>query len=331
MKGIYFIIVLVIIAIVLNQIVSINLKNIQQWESVNLRDKSKNILETLTGNKNCLAYEEVANIEGTDVNLTSHRIIDVNKLRYFVDNFAELEPDCVRDFEYGYRVKVETFLINMKTGFFTHEGSVFDQILSRIRGKKIVFIVDVSSSMDRFGGKCDVDPDRLNTKICCLKLFMSGFIEEMEDESMITILRYGHDPDACEPDMLFPFTELEGNRDWMNDTVMELEAIDMTPMCKALEKGFEIAINDRADAIVLLTDGCENRCCETEETHQVAERFKDRNIPVYTIAYGHQACPSTLIKTAEYTGGKYFGLWVISHLGITPILVIMVQEVYGFH
>jgi len=63
MKGIYFIIVLVIIAIVINQIVSMNLISVKEWESINLRDKSSNILETLTGNKNCLAYEEAGSIE----------------------------------------------------------------------------------------------------------------------------------------------------------------------------------------------------------------------------------------------------------------------------
>jgi len=115
MKGIYFIIILVVISIVINQIISMNLISVRELESINLRDRSRNILETLTGNKNCLAYEEVGSVEGKDVLLNSHKIIDLNKLEEFSSNFDELEPDCVRDFNFGYRVKVKTFPVNIST------------------------------------------------------------------------------------------------------------------------------------------------------------------------------------------------------------------------
>lgn len=113
MKGIYFIIILVVISIVINQIVSMNLISVKEWESINLRDRSINILETLTGNKNCLAYEEPGSIEGEDILLSSHKIIDGSKLERFSSDFADFEPDCARDFNFGYRVKVKTFPVNI--------------------------------------------------------------------------------------------------------------------------------------------------------------------------------------------------------------------------
>lgn len=113
MKGIYFIIILVIISIVINRIVSMNLMSVKEWVSINLRDKSRNILETLTGNKNCLAYEEPGRVEGKNILLNSHSIIDVNKLERFSSDFVDLEPDCVRDFNFGYRVEVKTFPVDI--------------------------------------------------------------------------------------------------------------------------------------------------------------------------------------------------------------------------
>jgi len=332
MKGIYFIVILMVIAIVINQIVTLNLRNIEQWESVSLRDKSKNILETLAGNKNCLAYEEVAEIEGTEVNLTSHKIVDINKLNDFVDNFGELEPNCVRDFEYGYRVKVETFPIDMKTEAFPEEGSVFSRVKKLINGEKVVFLVDVSGSMGTDGGECDVDvdPDYPDKKICCLKKFMIAFINGMEDESMITIVPYG-DENECDPVELFPFTELEGNRDMMIGNVTEFIPIDGTPMCKALEKGFQLGSGD-ADAIVLLTDGCENKCCEREKSQDVAQEYKDMGIPVYTIAYGFQACPQPLKEIARITNGEYFDARKCEELipGPEPLDIIIPSESWSF-
>jgi hypothetical protein len=330
MKGIYLILVIIIIAIVINQITTVNVGVSKGQEENRLREKSMSILDTLVGSTKCLGYEESGKVEGKNIDLASHRIIDVEKLKNFSKDFADLEPDCARDFEFGYRVSVETLPINITTSEVKRQGGVLGKILELIDGKKTVFIADVSGSMGDIGGNCDIDPNFINMKICCLKLFLIGFVEKMKDESMITIIPYG-DNNECNPIELFPFTKLEGNRARIKNEIMKFTPIDGTPMCKALERGFEFAINNGGDAIVLLTDGCENICCySSPQTPDIANQYKSSGIPVYTVAYGSYACIQPLEETAKISGGEYFDARTCEELISTPQESINVKMSKGF-
>jgi len=135
-KGIYLILILIIIAFVINQITSLHLSSTEQQKDIELIEKSNNILETLAGNKNCLAYEEPGRVEGKYVELAIHRVIDKDKLDYFSDNYFDVEPDCAKDFTYGYRVEVETLPVNISTIEELRRGGAFGEILELINGKK---------------------------------------------------------------------------------------------------------------------------------------------------------------------------------------------------
>jgi len=320
MKGIYFIIILVVISIVINQIVSMNLISFKEWESINLRERSRNILETLSGNKNCLAYEELGSIEGKDVLLSSHRIIDVNKLERFSSDFTDLQPDCARDFNFGYRVKVKTFPVDLSTSApepIEIPETVFEDVLNETDGKNVVFLADVTGSMKHGAGECsDYSPE--NTKLCCIKKFLTGFIDEMRSGSNISLIEYS----SRDIKEIFDFTTLnDTNRNYLKNKITPLDASGGTPMCEALKTGFEKAkekLDGEKPKIVLLTDGCENsgcKCGPPSSTVEVAEDYAGTGISVYTIGFGagpdtgycnYPICLGPLNDTAEATNGEFF-------------------------
>jgi hypothetical protein len=269
------------------------------------RAKADSILQALAGNVNCLAYEEKGNLESRILELSSHRLLDKKKLDDFSSRFSDIQPDCARDFSSGYRVKVETFLVNVSSVESSTKSGVFWDILPLINGKKVVFVLDVSRSMADPGGECDVDV-RKDTKICCLKLFMYGFIDEMSEESEIAVFPFG-DENGCDPQLLFPFTKLDGTstRENLKNRISVLSPYDSTPMSSGLQKGFEYALANGGEAIILLTDGQENICIPPTSI-DVANNYKNTGIPVYTVAYGSEADVRILQEVASITNGIFF-------------------------
>ncbi|MFH8108617.1 MAG: vWA domain-containing protein [Candidatus Aenigmatarchaeota archaeon] len=301
-KGIYIILVLVSIAIFINRIFFSNLASAQQERNLLLKNRANRLLDVLAGDVRCLAYKEKGSLENRIIELSSHRILDKRKLDDFL-RFSEIQPDCARDFDFGYRVDVETFPLKISSAEVGKKEGVFGKLLSLIDGKKVVFVLDVSGSMGDPGGKCDVDV-RKNTKICCLKLFIYGFIEKMSDDSEIAVIPYGDEND-CDPKLLFPFTKLNSFsvRENLKSKISSLYPYDKTPMAPGLKKGFEYAISNGGQAIVLLTDGIENMCGSSIE---IANNYKSTNIPVYTVAYGSEADVARLEEIASITNGQFF-------------------------
>jgi hypothetical protein len=155
-KGIYLILVLITIGITINRVTSTQLASAQQERALRQRAKADSLLQTLAGNVNCLAYEERGNLESRVLELSSHRLLDKKKLDDFSSQFSDIQPSCARDFSSGYRVRVETFPVNVSSVESSAKGGVFWNILPLINGKKVVFVLDVSGSMGDLGGKCDV-------------------------------------------------------------------------------------------------------------------------------------------------------------------------------
>ena len=316
MKGIYFILVLIIIAVILNQIVSLNIKTVEEEKRIELMDKSTDILETLAGNKRCLGYVEPGSIEGKDISLTLHRVIDIEKLKYFSSEFSDVEPDCAKDFEFGYRVKVENFPINISTHTVERQDAVFGKILKLIDGKKTVFVLDSSGSMNGDAGSCSVDTKYPDSKICCLKQFMYGFIDELKTGSGIAVNVYGYHSTPYQW-LISPFEILNGNRANLKNEISTLTPEDGTPMCKGLEAAFEFAKDNRVEAIVLLTDGTENDVCvypkcpgstgSGPSSADIARDYVDSGIPVHTVGFGTEGvCYPVLEEVASISGGEFF-------------------------
>jgi hypothetical protein len=104
MKGIYLILVMIIVALVINQLISLRTTSAEEAEEVELITEASDIANILTGSDRCLAYEEIENI---------HRIIDERKLRDFSSRYYDIDPDCAKNFVLAYRVEVETLPIDI--------------------------------------------------------------------------------------------------------------------------------------------------------------------------------------------------------------------------
>lgn len=312
-KGLHLILILVVIAIVLNQLTSLFLTSSQQEKTLEMRQNALSILEILSSSPKCLAYEEQGKVENNEFVFGAHRILEVEKLKYFSSNFNDVQPDCARDFDFGYRIEVKTFPINFSSLEVISGGGVFDKILKIIDGKKVLFLIDVSGSMsDDSGTYCGQNVN----KIRCVALFLGGisldsielcydigFINLMSDDSEISIYRYGFG--SCESERILDLTRLDGKsvrEDIKNKIKDKLGAIDNTPIAGVLKKAFDYAKNNGIEAVVLLTDGMET--CDGDPV-AAAEPYKNANIPVYTIAFG-SADKETLEKIAEKTGGQFF-------------------------
>jgi len=107
-KGFYLILILVAITLVTRQIFSVNYLRSQEKRNLELYDKAVSIMETLAASENCLGYEEIASVEGNVKKLAKHRVLDKKKLDEFQSLYSDVEPNCARDFRYGYTVDVET-------------------------------------------------------------------------------------------------------------------------------------------------------------------------------------------------------------------------------
>lgn len=322
-KGVYMIIVLIVVAIVINRIVSMNLALTEQGKSFRLRDKAGNIMGSLAASSKCLAYEERGTAAGSIVDLSTHKVLDKEKLDSFVKKYSEIEPDCMRDFNYGYRIYVKTLPINMTTEGVKRAGGVFEDVLELIDGKRVIFVMDVTGSMSSKDGRYK---GKTVTKLECVKIFMKEFIDRMSDDSVIALYVYSYPP--CPPEQLFPFTPLPGSRLDMKKKVEGMSAGGGTPMSAALNESFNYGEDNDGEAIVLLTDGRENKCPPPKwpppNSPAVARIHKNSGIPVYTVSFGFGADKGTLKDVAEISGGEFFDAETCGELITEPKSILNV-------
>ncbi|MDI6825846.1 MAG: hypothetical protein QMD36_01465 [Candidatus Aenigmarchaeota archaeon] len=115
MKGIYLILVIITIAIVSFLIINYHRELTSETEKLDLRTHALRIIDILSGSERCLGFQDEAGIEGKTLKLSHNKIIDLDKLENFSQTFSEYEPDCARDFEYRYNIRVKTLPIDLET------------------------------------------------------------------------------------------------------------------------------------------------------------------------------------------------------------------------
>ncbi|MFB6076394.1 MAG: hypothetical protein ABEK17_04585 [Candidatus Aenigmatarchaeota archaeon] len=280
--------------------------------------ESMSTLQKLINNEDCLAYAHK--------NTTQKGVIDKRKLEEFERNYEGIEPECARVLTYDYNIRVETLPMN----FTVHQpaegipGGIFGDLLRIINGKKIVFLVDTSGSMRSAGGTYKgKNVDRLE----CAKVFLRKYIESLSDDSSVTVFAYGtrgyprndgcggggvvcrtiFGPSlgACGNQKIFGPLDLgNSNKKFLKNKLKPLSPTGCTPIASTLLNSFDFAEYNDLDLIVLLTDGCER--CDGRPVC-VAEKNKDKGIPVYTIGYGTEMiCYNDLQRIAEITSGQSF-------------------------
>lgn len=103
MKGIYLILVIILIFIVSYLTTNHTHLLYSQSRQFELKESALNMLDKLVGS-NCLGFE---------TGNTTHKIIDLSKLLEFVKKYPDFEPDCARDMLFDYRIEVEKFESNI--------------------------------------------------------------------------------------------------------------------------------------------------------------------------------------------------------------------------
>jgi hypothetical protein len=313
-KGIYLIIVLITIAVVLNQFTSLNLARAKANKELEMRNRANDILELLTTSSNCLAYVENGTAEGRDIKLETQRIIDYDKLLSFTSTYTEIEPECARDYNYRYRVKVEKLNFTRLVGFMPGE-------LLPPGDRDVVIIFDSSASMK-------------NQKISIAKSAANKFLECADPSDRVALVSFSQTCDAEQrTDLLFLTPE---NKNTLIKTISTMTAESGTPLISSMKKAVEILDQsgpERKKMIVLMTDGRES-CCEEctlkdcdecdrttcsclgytpcvdvckNKLCQFVESSISKGIPVYTVGFMvTQDAENELKCVAQKTQGAYY-------------------------
>ncbi|MEM5794255.1 MAG: hypothetical protein QXS48_01580 [Candidatus Aenigmatarchaeota archaeon] len=108
MKGIFLVLILIVISIFINQITSITQTNAQLMSDLEMLEKAITISQLLTTSSSCLAYQEENSFFYTFSNVTQ-KVLDLNKILEFSSKYKEIEPECAKSYAYGYEVFIESF------------------------------------------------------------------------------------------------------------------------------------------------------------------------------------------------------------------------------
>ncbi len=274
---------------------------IEEKESSELKMNSLEILQKLVNTKDCLAYE---------YNSTTQKgNLDIEKIESFAANYSNFEPKPAKAVDFDYSIEIVQFQKNYTLypgkawGEYSKIG--VEELFDLIDEKKIIFVGDKSGSMSGSVKKCDSSfyPSYPNTKICCERMFLYVLTDMLSDESYLAIIPYST---SCDPEILVNLTRVEGNRSDIKNKVDLLSPGGSTGMAAGLEKAYNHSINKNIvdeTVIVLLTDGCENRCGNSVN---IAKNYNHTKIPVHTIAFGSYACEGPLKKISEITKGEFF-------------------------
>jgi hypothetical protein len=107
-RPVLLIMTVVILIILLQTIWSQPAREKKQEIMMDLMTKATKILDILVSSEDCLALR-------TDVTKGAYAyVISKKKLEEFAAKYPDIEPPCARDYQYGYRVTVETLLPPME-------------------------------------------------------------------------------------------------------------------------------------------------------------------------------------------------------------------------
>jgi len=144
MQGIYLILVLIVIALVLNEITNMNIFQTGSQENVEVKKIANDALEMMIVSDNCLGYKEKGEVEGKEVTLDNHHAIDLNKLESFSSSYANIEPGCVRNYKYRFEFEFETSNLT-KDGFSDSPEKWHIGVSNHSEGKALKMAVSLST------------------------------------------------------------------------------------------------------------------------------------------------------------------------------------------
>ena len=144
MQGIYLILVLVVIALVLNEITGMNIFQTEAQGNIEIKKIANDALEMMVVSNNCLGYKETGEVEGKQVTLDNHHVIDLKKLEDFSSSYSSIEPGCVRN--YRYRLEFEFETSNISKDDFSSSTKIWHiGVNNHSEGKSLKTIVSLST------------------------------------------------------------------------------------------------------------------------------------------------------------------------------------------
>jgi len=234
--------------------------------------------------------------------------LDYSKIEEFSKEYKDIEPRCAiaKDFDYNVKIiQLEKEIRNYPPFFTENVGKgIAQDILNKINGKKVIFVLDVSGSM----GAVDTPPcegekyrSAQNSRICCLKKFTLYFLDNLTNETQVGINFFG--VGRCDFKWsINPYKRVSDVTQSDKDKILSQMPDDSTPILKSLYEAAQKAEKD--SYIVLLTDGGEN--CWGVSENNVVNLIKSKNITLLSIGFGRGADVNFLKGLKSLVGGEVY-------------------------
>ncbi len=327
-KGFLMIFLIIALTLVINQVTFYQINMEKITKDYDLSSNAMNLIGMLSNSERCLALNEEVTVGGVVTNKTYTRILDIEKVMDFAQRFADVEPDCARNYLLGYNVTVELIPINISYEFTPEsEITVLQRMLEDLEGKSAVFVIDMSTSMEESVGKIK--------KVDCVKDFLEEFVDNLDSNQRISIIGYGSNGNVnnqgcndgnqkpagcilssprCGADIIINPTIIGGNENTLKNQINSgIRAEGCTPMAHGLVRGYSMAESNGINDIVVLTDGREN--CGGNSVC-VVQNHLSSGIRVHSIGFGQRLCQSeddpncvytdTLEEISSITGGRSY-------------------------
>jgi len=101
MKPMMLIAVVILLVFLLQSLYSSGGKERIAEKNLDIVGTATNVLLILSNSEECLVYND----QTTEV--TKANILDVNRLDHFSEEYKDIEPECARNYEFGWRVDVK--------------------------------------------------------------------------------------------------------------------------------------------------------------------------------------------------------------------------------
>lgn len=230
----------------MNQIYSIMLIGTKETETIKFRDEASKILDTLVNSENCLALREGG---------TTEKIVNLTALNYFQSRYPDTEPDCAKNYDYGYYIEVEKFEMPKI------KGKLWEPKIPP-GNRDIVLILDNSGSICCLGvdWQCHC-PEKGETVLKAAE----SLIKCADKTDRISIIIFSPE---CGVQEIVSMTSLDTDANKNNvikDIYSNVKFMFATPLIKSVDKASEIIQKEASQSknrmILLFTDGRET-CCQ---------------------------------------------------------------------
>ena len=305
-KSMIIIAAIISITYVLNQIMSFQTEVSEKSKMFDYTSTAYHILDLL-------ASEQCLGVDSSSPDMARQKILDYNKILEFSKLYNETEPNCAKNYEYGYSIKIEKFQWNW-TGakVATTPGIPF--------GNR-----DVGLSFDTSGSMSSKINGGMSSKINESGNAAKILVDCMDDTDRLTIITYL----GCSTPVSLSLTPVKGNRGVMKERISTFQSSGPTPILQSLDatmdelsKGQKPPGNDtpydsQTPIIILMTDGGQNcgyydYSSWINEANKRIDKMKDifgSVIPIYTVGFTitSSSPPGRFLKyMSEHTGGESF-------------------------